>query len=128
MRLEIVVQGCATCEQKMDIERIPGFHVTTGKKRFTFLEQQVACAWCKDNLVGSTGDGFLNDLGFQDISANSGEIDAEEGLLIRDDPLLDEVRAVDVLAEFQLAKAESLCDRLNARTNGRLDFFGFWDL
>lgn len=80
MCLEIVIQGCPTCEQKMDIERIPGFHVTAGKKRFTFLEQKVVCAWCKDNFVGSAGDGLLNDLGFQDISANSGEIDAEEGL------------------------------------------------
>ena len=124
MRLKILIQGCATCEQEMDVKCIPSFHVTAGEKRFTFLEQEVLCAWCKDSFFGSAGNGLPNDLGFQHISANSGEIDAEQGLLIGENPLLDEGRAVNVFAEFQLAKAEGFCSLLDAGTNDSLDLFG----
>ena len=83
----------------MNVKCIPSFHVTAGEKRFTFLEQEIVCAWCEDSFFRSAGDGLLDDLAFQDISADSGEIDAEKGLLIGENPLLDEVRAVNVFAE-----------------------------
>src|SRR5215470_8895754 len=128
MRAKVLVERCSTGEQEMDIKRVPSFHMTAGEKCFTFLEQEVICAWREDRFFGSAGNDLLNDLGLQDISADSTKIDAEEGLLIGDDPLLDEVRAIYVFAEFELSKAEGLGNWLNARTNGSLDFFGLWNL
>src|SRR5208283_836867 len=128
MRSEVLVQCCALVDEKVDIKCIAGFDVTSVEESLAFLKEEEIGGGCKYGSWRRAGDDLLEDLTFQNVPADSGEIDAEESILIGDHPLLHEVGALSVVAELQLAKAERLGNGLDASTNNTLDLLGSREL
>ncbi len=124
MRVKVLVEERAACDQKVDIEGVASFHVATIEKGFTFLEQEIVGGWGEDGSFRFARNGLFDDLRFQDTSANSGEINAEESLPIGEDPILCEVGTCGVVAELESAEAKGFGNRLDAGSDDGLDFFG----
>ncbi len=64
-------------DEKVDVKCIAGFNVTLVEESFAFLKDEETGGWRKDGCLRRAGNGLLEDLTFQNIPANSGEIDAE---------------------------------------------------
>jgi hypothetical protein len=114
--------------RKVDVEGIASFHVATIEKGFTFLEQEIVGGWGEDGSFRFARNGLFNDLRFQDTSANSSEINAEERFLIGEDPMLCEVGTLGVVAELEPTETKGLGNRLNTGSDDGLDFFGIGEL
>src|ERR1700730_273110 len=90
----------------MYVEGIPSFHVAATEKSLAFLKQKIIGIRSQHRYFRSLGNSLFDDLGFEDIPINSSYVNAEEGFLIGEDPVLDEIRICDVLPERKLAEGK----------------------
>src|ERR1700694_134074 len=98
----------------MYVERIPSFHFAATEESLAFLKQKIVGVWSRYRYFWSVGNSLFDNLGFEDIPTNSSQVDAEEGLLIGEDPVLDEIWSCDVLPELKLAEPKNFRKRLDS--------------
>jgi len=90
----------------MDIEGVASFEVLAVEKALTFLKQEIVGSWAQDDFVGLIGDWLLDDLRLQDAASDSRQINAEQCLLICENPMFGEDGCNCAGAEFEPSQAE----------------------
>ena len=122
MGVKVLVEMGAAPGEEMDVEGVASLEVSPVEKGFTFLEQEIVGGRTEDDFFRFACDGLFDDLGFQNTPGDSGEINAEERLAVRKNPVFDEAGGGSVIAEFKLAQAERVREWLDAGPDYRLDF------
>jgi len=120
--MEVFVEMDAAPNQKMDIESIARLEKPLVEEGLTFLEKQIFGGRAENDFVGLGRDRVLNDLGLQNASGDSRQINAEERFAAGENPMPDKASNRRIITKFELTKTEDLPKRLDAGPDRRLDF------